>query len=127
MQFLAGGVLDKVLSHLETKEKYRNSSDARKADIVKKVVESEIDRRRQVASVVKTQTSFFSFRVIMFMFMFPLAFYWNAILIDSIFDFEWSVLALPEKMNEWAGFMLASYFIASPVDKFVDHYIRKNK
>lgn len=103
--WLTGGTLDRAL------------------DIIDQRVGSEAERERIVADVVKAHlSSRASFMRagglwLMLAFALPLAFWWTAVLVysvfwcaDCIFPQDWTIAALPPPLNEWAGGIIVSIF-----------------
>lgn len=105
LNWLTGGVLDRVL------------------DTVDKRVDAQTDRDRLKADLIKThmQTREGFMRAggfwLMFMFAAPLALWFAAVLVYSVlwcagcaFPQTWTIAALPAPLDDWSGAMITAIF-----------------
>ena len=104
--WLTGGTLGRILDTVDHKMDNATERDRIKADIVKQYA------RAQVAVLTGRGWWFPLF------FVAPLGFWWAAVCIYSVFwcqnciyPQEWQIAALPNPLNEWAGWIISSLFI----------------
>jgi len=119
LKFLSGGLLTKVVGYLETKEKYRNSSEARKTEIVKKSIDAELEGRRLLTEQQRVESGSWFTHWIRPGFAWPILIYNAAIYADSLFHFEWDVQRVPEQQEKWAWIILVFYFGGRTVEKAI--------
>ena len=97
-------------------------------DVIDKKIDAESDRERLKADVVET---WLQNRVAMpwyvdFCFIGPLALWWGVICIynilwhaNGIWPQSWTIAALPDPLDEWAGWIVLSRFGVGVVQSFV--------
>lgn len=97
-------------------------------DTIDKKVESEADREKLKADVMRTwlQNRVSLPWYVDALFIAPLAFWWASIIVYSMiwcsncaFPQGWSIAALPDPLNEWAGWIIMSRFGVGAVSQFV--------
>jgi hypothetical protein len=88
-------------------------------DLEKYKVDGKIDEVRIQAALIllgKMQDSRGG-RFMHYVFVYPLAFWWVALIVDSVgqryFKWDYDVLALPEPAQTWAGWMIAFLFLVA--------------
>lgn len=117
LAWLSGGVLDRVLAHLER----RAASDLERqritAEVAKSYIEAEIETRRAARDVLLAEQGWWVTALIRPAFAYPLAAYYAAVIADSLFRFDWNVAALPAPIDEWSGWIITAYFLVRGVEK----------
>lgn len=92
-------------------------------DTIDKTIESQTDRERLKADVIKehlnTRSDFMRAGgfVLMLLFAVPLAVWWAGVILysliwcaDCVYPQTWTIAALPSPLNEWAGLIVVSIF-----------------
>lgn len=106
-----GGVVDKALAHLERRAELENDRDRLRSETTVALAREAVKEAHVMADYNKAKLSFPWFWVFAGMFIGPLALWWSAVILDSVFGFAWSVADLPTpQMQEWAGDMIRWLF-----------------
>ena len=99
-----GGVVDKALDHMERRAKLQNDRERLKSETTVALAREAVSEAKIMADYNRAKWSFPWFWVFAGMFIAPLALWWAAVILDSVFMFSWSVADLPTpQMQEWAG------------------------
>jgi hypothetical protein len=105
LSFFTGGALDRVLRTVEKQVESKTDRERLKADILREHMRTRPDFMRAGGFWL------------MAIFAVPLAFWWAAVLVYSVFwcracayPQTWSIAALPAPLNEWAGLMIVAIF-----------------
>lgn len=103
--WLTGGVLDRVLSTVDRQIEAQTDREALKRDLIVEHYRTRSDWMRAGGFWL------------MLIFAVPLALWWGAVLLYSIFwcrgciwPQPWSVAALPAPLDEWAGLIVVAIF-----------------
>lgn len=103
--WLTGGVLDRVLRTVDKRIESQTDRERIKADLI-------VESYRQRADFMRAGGFW-----LMLIFAAPLAFWWAAVLVYSVFwcaacayPQPWSIAALPPPLDEWAGLMVVAIF-----------------
>lgn len=103
--WLASGPLDRILDTVDRKVDAQTDREKIKGDIIQEHYRNRGDWMRAGGFVL------------MLMFAAPLAFWFGAVLVYSVFWCQgcaypqtWSIAALPAPLDEWAGLMIVSIF-----------------
>ena len=106
-----GGVVDKAIASLERRAEQETDPDRLKAQTTAELARQAVKEAQIMADYNQAKLSFPWFWVFAGMFILPLALWWTAVILDSVFMFEWSVADLPTpQMQEWAGDMIRWMF-----------------
>ena len=110
--FLTGGILDRVLSTVDRKIAAETDREALKRDII-------LEHYRTRADFMRAGGFW-----LMLLFAVPLAFWWAAVLVYSVFwcagcayPQPWSIAALPPPLDEWAGLIVMAIFGVLGIDR----------
>lgn len=113
IRLLTGGALDRILETVDRKITAETDREAVKADIIKEAYRTQADRMRAGGFWL------------MLIFAVPLAFWWAAVLIYSVFwcagcafPQDWTIAALPAPLDQWAGAIVVSVFGVVGVTQF---------
>ncbi|WP_310620903.1 hypothetical protein [Flexibacterium corallicola] len=115
--FLGSGVLDRIFSHIEQRSAQENERDRIAAEVTKESIRAEVEARRAARDIVLAEQGWWVTAMIRPAFAWPIVIWSGAIVADSLFHFEWNVAALPSPLNEWAGWIVAAYFLTRPFEK----------
>jgi len=111
LQFLSGGIVDKVLGHLERRADAEVERDKLRTQTTIEVIRAAVQSEQTMADFNKSKLSFPLFWVLICMFVVPLALWWTAIIADSIFNFPFDIANLPTpELREMAADMIAWLF-----------------
>lgn len=106
-----GGVVEKALDHMERRAALENDRERLKSETTVALAREAVKEARIMADYNKAKLAFPWFWVFAGMFICPLALWWSAVILDSVFGFSWSVADLPTtQMQEWAGDMIRWLF-----------------
>ena len=106
-----GGVVDKALDHMERRAELQNDRERLKSETTVALAREAVSEAKIMADFNRAKLSFPWFWVFAGMFIAPLALWWAAVILDSVFMFSWSVADLPTpQMQEWAGDMIRWLF-----------------
>lgn len=112
LNWLGGGVLDRILDTVDKKVQSETDREKLKVDIVLEYYRTRSDYMRAGGLWL------------MLIFAVPLAMWWAAVLIYSIFwcaacayPQAWSIAALPAPLDEWAGLIVLSIFGVIGIDR----------
>lgn len=113
LNWLTGGVLDRVLSTVDKKIAADTDREKLKADLI-------IEHYRQRADWMRAGGFW-----LMILFAGPLAIWWAAVIAYSVlwcrlcaYPQDWSIAALPAPLSEWAGLIVISIFGVIGLDRF---------
>ena len=107
----AGGIVDRAMTLLDKRAELANDHEKIKADLTAEYLRQVVEETRVMADYNKAKLSFPWFWLFVFLFIGPLAFWWIAVILDSVFGFKWDVANLPTpEMREWAGNMIQWLF-----------------
>ena len=116
LSVLSGRLLDRLLqlaqTHLDrTAERGRLS-----AGLAAEEIRAEIKARAEARKVLIAESGylFSAGRIGRLAFVLPLALWWSAVCLDSVFRFGWAVAEVPV-LRDWGGVIVASLFLADGV------------
>jgi len=125
LRWLSGGVLEKVLALLRMRADTELGQDRLRSEVAIAVVQAEKDSRRAASDVLISEQGWWLTAMIRPLFVYPLLAWWWLVIADSIFLFRWNVAALPRPLDEWAGWIVAAYFVTRPIEKLADGLLRR--
>lgn len=99
LSLITGGTLDKILDTIDRKMDDGVKKEEIKADVTKTWISAQ-------ASLLVGRTWWFQL-----FFVIPLGFWWTAVIVDSVFEFEHNIAALPSPLDEWAGWIITALFM----------------
>ncbi len=113
IRWLTGGALDRVLATVDRSIDAQTDREAVKAEIIREAYRTQADRMRAGGFWL------------MLIFALPLAFWWAAVLVYSVFwcagcafPASWTIAALPAPLDQWAGAIVVSIFGVLGVSQF---------
>lgn len=105
LNLLGGGLLDRVLDTVDRKVQSQTDAEKIKGEIIRESYRHRADFMRAGGFWL------------MLAFALPLAFWFAAVVVYSVFwcagcafPASWTIAALPEPLDEWAGIMIVSIF-----------------
>ena len=112
LRWLTGGALDRVLSTVDKRISAGTDREKLKADVIREHYRTRADFMRAGGFWL------------MLLFALPLAFWWAAVLVYSVFwcaacawPQAWSIAALPAPLDEWAGLIVMAIFGVLGIDR----------
>ncbi|WP_322889298.1 MULTISPECIES: hypothetical protein [unclassified Yoonia] len=106
-----GGMADRAIRLIETRAAASNDRAAIHAQTTAELARAAVEEARIMTEFNKAKLSFPWFWIMAAMFVVPLAIWWAAVILDSIFLFGWRVADLPTpQMQQWAGDMIQWLF-----------------
>jgi hypothetical protein len=103
--WLTGGVLDRLLATVDRRIASETDRERLKADMIIETLRTRADYMRAGGFWL------------MLIFALPLAFWWASVLIYSVlwcqgcaWPQDWTIAALPGRLDEWSGVIIASIF-----------------
>ncbi|MCT4654377.1 MAG: holin family protein [Cohaesibacter sp.] len=121
--WLGGETLDRVLSHVEKRANSQTERERIRSEIVSEEIRAEIATRRAARDIIVAEQGWWVTAMIRPAFAWPIVIWSGAIVADSLFHFFWNVAALPEPLNEWAGWIVGAYFVTRPFEKAARGYL----
>ncbi|MEP1934938.1 MAG: hypothetical protein ABJJ37_27000 [Roseibium sp.] len=120
LKWLSVGILDRLLSHLETRIDNETEQRRLDADIVREQIKGEILARAEARKVLIAESGHFwsAGRLGRLLFVVPLGIWWTAICLDSTFLFGWGVDEVPV-LREWGGAIITSLFLVDGAQSVV--------
>ena len=107
----AGGIVDRAMTLIEKRAEQETDREKIKADLTAEYYRQVIEETRIMADYNKAKLSFPWFWLFASLFLFPLALWWAAVILDSVFHFPWTIADLPTpQMQAWAGNMIQWVF-----------------
>ncbi len=125
MKFLGGGILNKVLSHLQQRAETEVERDRIASEVAIEHVKAEVASRQAAAEIVKAEQGWWVTAMIRPLFAIPLGLYWAKILIwDKMLGWGTTDPLTGTHIPEWAGWIVGAYFVTRPFEKIGRSYIR---
>lgn len=110
LKLAASGTVEEVLAYLREKSRQETGEAQLRTQVTIKAIEAAIEERRIQARLQYRKLDFRLFWVFCALFILPLAGWWWAVILDSMFLFSWSVAKLPAPLGDWAAEMIAWIF-----------------
>lgn len=104
---------------------YRNVKAGIEAGVLTEVIQADIEINRMKAQMAAVNQQWWVTRYIMPAFAYPIAFHFGAVILDSIFAFEWNIAALPKPMDEWEGQIILSFFIVGTAERVAIQWMNR--
>lgn len=106
-----GGIVDKAISHLEARARLEGGQEALRLKTTAELAKAAMAEADVIADLHRQKMRVPWFWLFAWMFLGPLALWWTAVILDSVFAFPWQVADLPTpQMQEWAGNMIQWVF-----------------
>ncbi|MET3600102.1 hypothetical protein [Martelella mangrovi] len=107
----AGGIVERAITLIDKRAERENDREKIRAELTAEYLRQVVEETRIMADYNKAKLSFPWFWLFASLFLFPLALWWAAVILDSVFSFPWSVADLPtSQMQTWAGNMIQWVF-----------------
>jgi len=117
LNFISGGILDRVLSFGTVWLEKRNERIRIEREMYGDRVAATMHAKSLAHSILIAEQGWWVTRLIRPAFAYPLVAYWSAHIARAMYFHEWEILPLPEFMQEWSGWIIAAYFLMRPIEK----------
>ncbi len=117
LNLLTGGLLDRLTTLGTVWLGKRNERIRIEREMYGDRVRAEIVTKQLAANILIAEQGWWVTRMIRPAFAYPLVAYWGAHILRSLYFHEWEILPLPEFMQEWAGWIVAAFFLMRPIEK----------
>ncbi|WP_210275322.1 hypothetical protein [Martelella soudanensis] len=105
------GIVDRAITLIEKRGELANDREKIAADLSAEYLRQVVNETRIMADYNTDKLSFPWFWIFAAAFLGPLALWWSAVILDSVFNFPWDVANLPTpEMRAWAGNMIQWIF-----------------
>lgn len=104
---------------------YKNQKAIIEAGVLREVVLSDIEINRMKLQMAEINKEWWVTRWIMPAFAYPVAFHFGAVILDSVFLFDWNVAALPGPLADWEGQIILSFFIVGTAERVVTKWLNR--
>jgi len=106
-----GGMVDKALDHMARRAEIENDRERLRSETTIELAKEAVKEAKLMTDFNRAKLDFPWFWVFAALFIGPLALWWSAVIVDSVFGFSWSVADLPTpQMQQWAGSMIQWLF-----------------
>ena len=112
LKLLSGGLLDRVLGHLQAQANTELERDKVTATVAIEQIKSEIAARQARRDVLLAEQGRLITALMRPAFTYPLAVYYAAVIADSLLHFRWNVAALPSPIGDWSGCIISAIFLS---------------
>lgn len=110
MNFLGGGIVDKLTSIYAKQKDSQVEHERIQADVAKKQLDTELETQRLAQQVRVATAGFWEMRVITVGIALPFLLHLWLVGLDTCFGFGWRIAAFPSPFNDWEGRVLLSFF-----------------
>lgn len=114
LKFASSGLVDKALQYMERKASLENERERIRSETTIEVIKSAVEETRIMADLQKSKFDQLPYWIFAGLFVFPLGFWWAALIIDSVFLFGWGVATVPV-LEDWGGQMIRWLFYTGTV------------
>lgn len=106
-----GGMIDRAIDLMERRAELEVDKEKLRTELTAEYLRQIVDETRVMAEFNRAKLSFPWFWIFASMFLVPLALWWSAVILDSIFLFPWDVADLPTReMKDAAARMIEWVF-----------------
>jgi hypothetical protein len=113
LNWLGGGVLTSVLGHLERRKALENDREKLRTEVTISEIKAELATRQEQAAIVKLQLGHWIAWLPRFLAEMAAVLYFMSIVIDSIWNLDGSVAALPAAEAALMATIFAGMFLSS--------------
>jgi hypothetical protein len=112
LRIASGGLLDRVLAAMQARADTGVERERIDATVAIEQIKSELGRRQAQRDVLVAEQGRGITALMRPAFAYPLAFYYGAVIADSLFHFKWNVAALPVRIGDWSGWIISAIFLS---------------
>jgi hypothetical protein len=116
LTWLSGSVLDRLLGHIERRLDSANEKQRIGAELAAEELRAEIAARSEARKVLIAENGHFlsAGRLGRLVFVLPLALWWAAVCLDSVFHLNWKIAEVPV-LRDWGGAIVTSLFLVDGI------------
>ncbi len=116
LTWLSGSVLDRLLGHIERRLDSANEKQRIGAELAAEEIRAEIAARSEARKVLIAENGHFlsAGRLGRLVFVLPLALWWAAVCLDSVFHLNWKIAEVPV-LRDWGGAIVTSLFLVDGI------------
>ncbi len=106
-----GSIVDKTIDLMKYRAQQETDVERLRTEVAIEQIKAAVDETRIMAAYNERKLEFPWFWIMASVFVCPLGLWWSAVILDSVFNFSWSVANLPTpQMQEWSGQMITWIF-----------------
>lgn len=114
LKVFSGPMVDKALRYMEQKAAIGTERQRIKAQTTIETIRVAVQETRIMADLQKSKFDKLPYWIFAGLFVFPLGFWWTAVILDSVFLFGWGVASVPI-LEDWGGQMIRWLFYTGTV------------
>lgn len=114
LKLVTSGTVDRVLGYMEQRAALGNERERFESNVRIETIRAAVTETKIMADLQKSKFQHWVYWVFVAAFIVPLAAWWNAVILDSIFLFGWGVAEVPV-LKEWGGEMIRFLFYTGTV------------
>jgi hypothetical protein len=111
LKWLSGGILDRVMQHLEKRKELELGSEKIKSEVTIQAIQQELETRKEPAGIIKAKLSHRVAWLPMTLIEFGAAVYFIAIIVDAIWQLPGDVSTLTPENAALLSVVFAGMFI----------------
>lgn len=104
---------------------YRNVKAGIEAGVIEDVVLADLELNRIKVQMAQVNNQWWASRWIVPGFAYITMAHYGAVVLDSIFLFDWNVAALPGPIADWEGQIILSFFIIGTTGNLVSQWMNR--
>lgn len=117
LNWLGGGVLTSVLGHLEKRQALQNDAAKLKTEVTISEIKAELATRQEQAKIVRLQLGHPVAWVPRFLAEMAAVIYFMSIVVDSVWNLDGTVAALPTPVASLMGVIFSGMFLSATFRK----------
>lgn len=106
----AGGITESLSKAYRARLDAQSDKDKLTADLTVRAIEAEIEARRGAREIRMATAGFWEMRLAVGLIGVSTSVHYAAIILDSVYQFEWNVAALPSPFDQYEGHIILSFF-----------------
>lgn len=110
LSWLSGGILDRILTHLERRADTETERDKVKAAVLRGAIVAEMEARANAREIRLATAGFWEMRLLTALIAGCFTLHLVAVTLDTVFRFGWQVSKFPAPFDQWEGAILLSFF-----------------
>ena len=112
LKFASSGLIDKVLAALKAEADSTTERQKITAEVAIEEIRAELGRRQAQRDVLLAEQGHWLTRMMRPAFAYPLAFFYAAVILDSVVIHGHFVQALPAPIGDWSGWIISAIFLS---------------
>ncbi len=112
LKLASSGLIDKVLNALKAQADNATEREKITAEVAIEQIRAELGRRQAQRDVLLAEQGQWLTRLMRPAFAYPLAFFYGAVILDSVVIHAHFVQALPAPIGDWSGWIISAIFLS---------------